>query len=713
VHVKEFASHKVLQVSLCRRSHQVTAYARGAGIRGHAPHATGYCSYAALSQQGLPPVTPPVATPMAARVSTDIADNAAALLADVQARGLGCHWQQQRPDLSAVAPRDAQSVDRPGVESSSAVVARRVQTPDRDADPVEPESSELLGSHKPRGARPAKSARADQPRRGGASHGRTVSWAGKEDFSPVVASLPAPASSSWADGDADSAPAEAAAGSDEAAHVPLRRRTSSSSSAVTVESADEIAAIPQRQRLSSSSSLDAGVISLQPLQLRSRSQSEATTGVTLVNPAERSRSPNATPSPSLLQRRQRQGYKAISIGTMSIAKAAVPSEEQPSDVCRQRSMSEDAFEPKVILERPSLDGSNPPPRRSFPGAFPHQRTVFFFDWDDTLCPTTWIRSALKGLIDERLEWDTKAVETMEDWRDMIPQWFRHKLPDDQNFVEQMKDLQQKAINVIRQAQQFGVVCIVTNSLPGWVDMTVKKYLPLLTQYIHGHGMASPPIRVLYSQQVQLRAPGDLTWVPDGDEFALMKRDAMSLALHEVEDLYRMADEVETGIGGRFSWCSSRDTKRVTNIVSIGNDEAEMRAGELATLGYSIWRQSRKEGKGPRTSQQPGVPPPRWRSPRAYSAHRSDRELPGRPWLKLVKFTDCPKLRELTAHLEEVTALIPELAGSEGHSRRDLEARPSSGAPPPTTRFKPGRRSTKLKPVPLAKVLDCGLFAQTV
>merc|ERR1719482_1825425 len=30
-------------------------------------------------------------------------------------------------------------------------------------------------------------------------------------------------------------------------------------------------------------------------------------------------------------------------------------------------------------------------RRLLPGAFPTRRTVLFFDWDDTLCPTTWIR----------------------------------------------------------------------------------------------------------------------------------------------------------------------------------------------------------------------------------------------------------------------------------------------------------------------------------
>ena len=43
-----------------------------------------------------------------------------------------------------------------------------------------------------------------------------------------------------------------------------------------------------------------------------------------------------------------------------------------------------------------------------PAAFPHRRTVIFFDWDDTLCPTTWIRSLLKETLADYKDWEQGA-----------------------------------------------------------------------------------------------------------------------------------------------------------------------------------------------------------------------------------------------------------------------------------------------------------------
>jgi len=417
-------------------------------------------------------------------------------------------------------------------------------------------------------------------------------------------------------------------------------------------------------------------------------------------------SPHPAASPSLLQRRKQKGLKSMAISNIAVSGFAAPvAEVQSTERGRpalktseqQRGRSPDKLAPKVILELPSESGSSRPPRY-LPGAFPLQRTVFFFDWDDTLCPTTWIRSVLKGLIDDRLEWDTNAVETMVDWHYMIPQWFRHSLPDDEFFKDMMKDLQQRAINVIKKAQEYGVVCIVTNSLPGWVDMTIKKWLPALTQYIHGHGIAYPPIKVFYSQQVQLRAPADVSWVPECDEYALMKRDAMSLALHEIEDLYRMPEEADKASGmPRSSWCSSHETKRVASVVSIGNDEAEMTGAELASFGYGTWRGCQRQDAAlpsPPTpsnrGQGTGAPPPCWRSPRAFSVHRSDRQLPPGPWLKRVKFTDHPHVRDLAFHLEETAQLLPYLAGVKEHARLDLEGAELRSPEGPSTSRSAGR-----------------------
>jgi len=428
---------------------------------------------------------------------------------------------------------------------------------------------------------------------------------------------------------------------------------------------------------------------------------------------------------SLLQRRQQAGLSSLSLLSMAPIGEA-PRANQPrhrtSEDSEKLDRSPDRInEPKVILEKPGIKGNSPPPRRCrLPGAFPHQRAVFFFDWDDTLCPTTWIRSVLKGLIDDRLEFDTKAIDTMVDWRDMIPQWFRHTLPDDDFVHDAIKDLQRRAIEVIKVAQLFGVVCIVTNSLPGWVDMTIKKWMPELTQYIHGHG-SIPPIKVLYSQQVKARSTCDLASIPEADEYALMKRDAMSLALNEVEDLYRMADEDAEAGCSRSSWCASGDAKRVSSIVSIGNDEAEMKGAELAALGYESWRQAPCKGSPRPASARAGclqsdsaaVAPRPWRSPRASSLVRTGRLPPHGPWLKRVKFTECPNVRDLTVHLEETARLLPQLAGLWCHERLDLEASRearSAAATPRVEGLAGGRPTTRL---PAQRPGSLGLWVQTV
>merc|ERR1712151_206027 len=95
--------------------------------------------------------------------------------------------------------------------------------------------------------------------------------------------------------------------------------------------------------------------------------------------------------------------------------------------CRNRSVDslpEEIRTPAVFAEDTTAA------LRPLPGAFPTRRTLIFFDWDDTLCPTSWIRRLLTEHLAETAEWamDNKDVDF--EWRDPVPEWYGNPLPDD-------------------------------------------------------------------------------------------------------------------------------------------------------------------------------------------------------------------------------------------------------------------------------------------
>lgn len=346
--------------------------------------------------------------------------------------------------------------------------------------------------------------------------------------------------------------------------------------------------------------------------------------------------------------------------------------------------------------------------RVLPGAFPSRRTVIFFDWDDTLCPTSWIRSLLKEHLDDMESWVEEAEPECgdhreDDWRDSIPSWFKQPLPDEPAIHQLISDLQEAAMNVIDVAQAFGVVCIVTNAVAGWVDKTIKRWLPQLRPYIGGH-VSRPQIKVLYAQQAYVPdAIDNLGYVDDQGEYMLWKKAAMDGALNEVDNLYRLEDDASNrylGVG----------TKRVSNIISIGDSEAEMRATVLAGQDFNAnrtapmmgRRYNRHCGLSQETSQpvragadcadamgeascsdvgsgneRDTAPELTQRAPtdEAYGfgkRHSENVNMTSQwPWVKLVKLRECSNVRRLTVQLEEIAELLPQMVHLRKHQRVDL------------------------------------------
>lgn len=78
-------------------------------------------------------------------------------------------------------------------------------------------------------------------------------------------------------------------------------------------------------------------------------------------------------------------------------------------------------------------------------------TVIFFDWDDTLIPSSFLSGA-----GYRLDTDNALLKEME---------------------SPLKELEHSVVGVLRLAMQYGEVHIVTNAETGWVQLSAQKFLP--------------------------------------------------------------------------------------------------------------------------------------------------------------------------------------------------------------------------------------------
>lgn len=341
-------------------------------------------------------------------------------------------------------------------------------------------------------------------------------------------------------------------------------------------------------------------------------------------------------------------------------------------------------ERKTLCQEQDWEVTVLPVPRPLPGAFGTRRTVFFFDWDDTLCPTTWIRSILKGTIADMQEWEEGpgAGSSEFDWIDGIPSWFNHPLPDLPAVREATASLQKAVMHVINAAQAYGVICIVTNAVPGWVEKTIHKWLPELRQYIGGHGLR-PPIRVIYGQEAYAarRSKLDLPWVDELGEHMWWKQAAMVSALDQVDRMYRFERDCgETSYGHcaaavnkcsaqtrasppAISWCATAATKSLRNIVSVGDNEAEMQSAQLVSSGFKRRRnlQAAATARGQPTQR------PKARS----SSMPAEDGRNGRPWMKLVKFRECPHVQQLIVELEEMVEILPQVVAMRENIRLGL------------------------------------------
>jgi len=102
--------------------------------------------------------------------------------------------------------------------------------------------------------------------------------------------------------------------------------------------------------------------------------------------------------------------------------------------------------------------------------FKPEQTVILFDWDDTLCPSNWIRENRPALS------------------------FFKPAPNEEKFQRPLKELQKHVLATLNLAMKMGKVIIVTNAMEPWVETSCRNFLPQLTSIV----MSLP---VIYARSV--------------------------------------------------------------------------------------------------------------------------------------------------------------------------------------------------------------------
>mmetsp|Transcript_22220 Transcript_22220/g.51782 ORF Transcript_22220/g.51782 Transcript_22220/m.51782 type:complete len:359 (+) Transcript_22220:148-1224(+) len=87
--------------------------------------------------------------------------------------------------------------------------------------------------------------------------------------------------------------------------------------------------------------------------------------------------------------------------------------------------------------------------------FKPEQTIILYDWDDTLCPSNWIRKNRPELS------------------------FFKAAPLDERYQRPLRELQLEVEAVLKLSMKMGKVIIVTNAMEPWVETSCRNFLPKL------------------------------------------------------------------------------------------------------------------------------------------------------------------------------------------------------------------------------------------
>lgn len=123
-----------------------------------------------------------------------------------------------------------------------------------------------------------------------------------------------------------------------------------------------------------------------------------------------------------------------------------------------------------------------------------QETVVVFDWDDTILPTSWL----------------ERIHALTGGSPLRPE-----------IQRQMAQLCTVAAQTLTLAGTLGVVIIITNSAPGWVDQSCQLFMPQIAAQVRNYPIFSKPMHAPLTFKIttfrrECRQYRNLISVGDGD-----------------------------------------------------------------------------------------------------------------------------------------------------------------------------------------------------
>ncbi|KAI9908236.1 hypothetical protein PsorP6_003724 [Peronosclerospora sorghi] len=199
----------------------------------------------------------------------------------------------------------------------------------------------------------------------------------------------------------------------------------------------------------------------------------------------------------------------------------------------------ETFRPtKPVLSISTMSSSNPKRR---PGVIPssgRDRTVVVFDWDDTLCPSSWLHA-----------------------QDLLPKYRGHQIPVTSDQGKVLNLISAHVARLLLKAVAYGPVFVVTAAEYGWVEMSAALYLPDVQSVLALADVHIVSARSWYEQTFGL-----------GGDSATWKQEVMQLIARKCFAAATVQDTSVHDAGSCREPTASQDD--FFNFLSIGDSMAE-------------------------------------------------------------------------------------------------------------------------------------------
>lgn len=214
------------------------------------------------------------------------------------------------------------------------------------------------------------------------------------------------------------------------------------------------------------------------------------------------------------------------------------------------------------------------------------QTIIVFDWDDTLCPSSWLRA------------------------NSPPLSYFHPPPQEERYLKPLHELEDAVIEVLQLAQRYGKVVIITSASHNWVNTSCTNFLPRVLPYLSN-------IPIVYAQSLwkvwehEQRLRKGKPEVKEGPDDAT-RTGFMGYPISYINRIYTMGEKIRDSISDTtehagYRWkklafateLSAFYSRTVTqswkNVISVGDADDE-RAATHYTVGCCSPGRRRKRAK---------------------------------------------------------------------------------------------------------------------